>query len=475
MAEPSGQFQRTGAARRRRERRLRSMLRHELRTVRTTALARRRKNGALRGLMTAARAGDVEEQVTHAGLRAPKTPPPGARPGILAEPGPQRSDGSKRHFSGDNLLTLGTPSLAAGEAVDSSSLRFLTAAALRRWKEEEESKAGLEALQRRAAELAEQRKNLTGGSSSTQRRRKKRKKKLPKTSSCASSSRADRTWKYGHYSFCLVPACVRLPRYARFRSGYIICISPRCSALYFSAMLGSTVGGFGSVDTCSGVRRALWTRFLRALVPADTCSLLGVAEDLKNLVFWGDAGLFPYSFWLDSGHMHGFSLSVRSFLQTLPMRQWPRSSSTTWFCRLRCTSRIDSGMCKVDSAFHAVFPLIFGRLKIFGIMKGMDQMDGGSCTSPWSFHMCSPWMSSRARLVEPVVIPHVQLLDKLICFCYALTGFMVQTVFSLSGGAAVAALDTVVDIPVVAHGKSLRSSCSEDFRDSPVAVHRQCG
>ena len=50
------------------------------------------QNGALRGLKNAARAGEVEEQVTHAGLRAQKTPPPGARPGILAEPGPQRTD-----------------------------------------------------------------------------------------------------------------------------------------------------------------------------------------------------------------------------------------------------------------------------------------------------------------------------------------------------------------------------------------------
>ena len=79
-----------------------------------------------------ARVGEVEGQVTHAGLRAQKTPPPGARPGILAEPGPQRSDRSRRHFSGDCLPTLGLPVLAGalGEQVDSSALRFLTASAL---------------------------------------------------------------------------------------------------------------------------------------------------------------------------------------------------------------------------------------------------------------------------------------------------------------------------------------------------------
>ena len=68
---------------------------------------------------------------THYGPRAQETPPPGARPGILVEPGPQRSDRSRRHFSGDCLPTLGLPVLAGalGEQVDSSTLRFLAAAA----------------------------------------------------------------------------------------------------------------------------------------------------------------------------------------------------------------------------------------------------------------------------------------------------------------------------------------------------------
>ena len=85
---------------------------------------------------------EVEEQATHTGLLAQKTPPPGERPGILAEPGPQRSDRSRRHSSGDCLPTLGLPVLtgASAEQVDSSSLRFLTAAALRRRKEEEEKR-----------------------------------------------------------------------------------------------------------------------------------------------------------------------------------------------------------------------------------------------------------------------------------------------------------------------------------------------
>ena len=39
------------------------------------------------------------ENVTHVGLRAQKSPPPGVRPGILPEPGPQRSDRTVRNGS----------------------------------------------------------------------------------------------------------------------------------------------------------------------------------------------------------------------------------------------------------------------------------------------------------------------------------------------------------------------------------------
>ena len=74
-----------------------------------------------------------------------------------------------------------------------------------------------------------------------------------------------------------------------------------------------------------------------------------------------------------------------------------------------------AGMCKAVPAHRAVFPLFFDRPKILGIMVGMVQKDSGSCTSPWSLHRCSSWTSSRARLVEPVVVPQVQFLDKFTC------------------------------------------------------------
>ena len=80
MAEPSGQFQKTGAARR--ERRLRSMLRHEQQTVRIALAAATHQNAQSR----------AEEEMVHEkhdGLRAQKRPSLGERPAPLLEVRPQ--------------------------------------------------------------------------------------------------------------------------------------------------------------------------------------------------------------------------------------------------------------------------------------------------------------------------------------------------------------------------------------------------
>ena len=120
------------------------MLRHEQQTVRMALAAalhhsagprekvEKQQNGAPRGQKTAARAREEVEHATHYGPRAQETPPPGERPGILAEPGPQRSDRSRRHSSGECLPTLGLPVLAgaSGEQVDASTLRYLLAHAI---------------------------------------------------------------------------------------------------------------------------------------------------------------------------------------------------------------------------------------------------------------------------------------------------------------------------------------------------------
>ena len=155
---------RAGAAKRRRERRLRSWLRHERMTVAaelSAALHHSRdgvqvKFDGLRAQKTDS-AADGEEVVhdAHDALRGQKTPPPGVRPGSLCDPGPQRSDRTVRRSPGDSLPTLALPILAgsAGEVVDSSSLRFLTASALkaRREEEEKEKKKEKEKMEKRSA------------------------------------------------------------------------------------------------------------------------------------------------------------------------------------------------------------------------------------------------------------------------------------------------------------------------------------
>ena len=107
----------SGSAKRRRERRLRSMLRHERQSI-AMALAER--------LHHSANVTDLkhkEEVEQHDAPRGQYTPPPGVRPGILPEPWPQRCDRSRRHF--------------AGEVIDSSALAFLTRAALEERRKEE--------------------------------------------------------------------------------------------------------------------------------------------------------------------------------------------------------------------------------------------------------------------------------------------------------------------------------------------------
>ena len=180
MDELSGQP--SGAARRRRERRLRSMLRHEQQTVRialATALhhVEMQQNGAPRGQKTAARAREVEEQATHDGLRAQRAPPPGVRPGSLTEPGPQRSDRSLRRSSGQTPL-LGEPSLAdaPAEAIDGRTLRYLLKANLARKKYEEEEEEEKK-FQEKAAESRRRAQALLDHAASLPKRKRKKKRK----------------------------------------------------------------------------------------------------------------------------------------------------------------------------------------------------------------------------------------------------------------------------------------------------------
>ena len=87
MDESSGRpMAARGAAWRRRQRRLRSMLRHERQTV-AVALAECLHHSAQP--LEKARAREVEEQDQNEALRRQKAPPPGKRPGVLKDPEPQ--------------------------------------------------------------------------------------------------------------------------------------------------------------------------------------------------------------------------------------------------------------------------------------------------------------------------------------------------------------------------------------------------
>ena len=166
-----------GAAKRRRERRLRQWLRHERMTV-AMAVAEATHHSAPRRQKTATAIREVEEQASHDCLRAQTALPPGARPGILAEPGPQRSDRTVRHSAGEAPLLV-VASLAGGDEEDVTTAKFLLRNALRELEEEEnleerrKARAHLQAM----TELVRRRK-----------RKKRRKKKTPKSSSFRSSS-----------------------------------------------------------------------------------------------------------------------------------------------------------------------------------------------------------------------------------------------------------------------------------------------
>ena len=130
------------------------MLRHERQTVAMELAAALHHSrdaglGTYDGPRAKATAGEEVENATHNVLRHQKTPHPGERPGILAEPGPQQSDRTVRHSAGDSHPTPGLPVLAevSGDAVDASCHALL----VRRAVEKEVAK-----LEKRRREIQQQ-------------------------------------------------------------------------------------------------------------------------------------------------------------------------------------------------------------------------------------------------------------------------------------------------------------------------------
>ena len=141
----------TGAARRRRERRLRAWLRHERQSVAAAVAEALHHSAGLREKVVERRGrqeGEVHE--THNALRSQTTPLPGKRPAPLSEvTGPQAAvtDG----YVAAGVPLLGAPSLAgsSAEAIDGSTLSFLLQHALEVKRKEEEEEEAVE-----TAELA---------------------------------------------------------------------------------------------------------------------------------------------------------------------------------------------------------------------------------------------------------------------------------------------------------------------------------
>ena len=112
-----------GAAQRRRQRQLRSFLRHEELSVKM-AVARALHHSAQRVEAPS----EGVEGVTHSGLRAQKPPPPGKRPGRLAEHVPQGFWPGAPRQPGSGAPSLSTPAFAdtTADGVDAGALAFLT-------------------------------------------------------------------------------------------------------------------------------------------------------------------------------------------------------------------------------------------------------------------------------------------------------------------------------------------------------------
>ena len=130
----------SGAARRRRERRLRAWLRHERQSV-AAAVAEALHHSAGPREKVVERRGRQEGEVheTHNALRSQTTPLPGKRPAPLSEvTGPQAAVTNGYVAAGVPLL--GAPSLAdsSAEAIDGSTLSFLLQHALEVEEKDEE-------------------------------------------------------------------------------------------------------------------------------------------------------------------------------------------------------------------------------------------------------------------------------------------------------------------------------------------------
>ena len=107
---------------------------------------------APRGQKTGARAREGEVHEKYDAPRRKNAPHPGERPGILEEPGPQRSNHSLRHSSENApLLVVATLAAAAADGVDAATLAFLTVRGLEDRRKDEQEEREMEKKEKEKA------------------------------------------------------------------------------------------------------------------------------------------------------------------------------------------------------------------------------------------------------------------------------------------------------------------------------------
>ena len=127
---------------RRRQRRLRSMLRHEQQSV-AMALAQALHHSAGPSMTKVVERRERQEGEVQEAYDAPRsqtTPLPGVRPGVPLDPGPPGDEAVAVGYAAASVPLLGAPSLAdsSAEAIDGSTLSFLLQHALEAKRKEEE-------------------------------------------------------------------------------------------------------------------------------------------------------------------------------------------------------------------------------------------------------------------------------------------------------------------------------------------------
>ena len=295
------------------------MLRHEQQTVRMALAAalhhsagpevkkvELQQHAALRGQKTGTRAGEGEVHEKYDAPRRQNAPHPGERPGCLVDPGPQRSDRTVRRSAGDGLPTPGLPVLAgaSGEAVDASTLSFLTAKALEDTRKEEEARtvAKKEAkreeedrtqltlqwwssvrcccchperetpeTQRRLDELHQLLYSPSSSSGARRKRKKRRKRRTPRTSSLPGRARRrHRQWHVPVSLFDLWSMSLLCGSCSFHRCYDEICAEVRlpwrCHELYGVSVLGSEHSANFVLDcACSWSYGVMLATFIRTL------------------------------------------------------------------------------------------------------------------------------------------------------------------------------------------------------------------